>query len=270
VDVVSYFSSVWLQILEIVLVATFFYYILLAVRGTKASVAFGIIIMLGIIYFACEYFQLITLKFVLEKILLFGPLVVLIIFAPEIRKVLEQATKRSELVEWIFPSEERSKPGTALDTIYDAVTDLSERKVGALFILEGKENIDEHIVPGTELQAVPTARFIASLLEKHNPLHDGAVLIRDERIWSAGNFLPISESSFLGQDLGTRHRAAVGLSERCDAVIAVVSEERGEVSLAYHGRLARWLSDEQFREQLSALVDTNENFSTIVPRGAYI
>jgi diadenylate cyclase len=152
----------------------------------------------------------------------------------------------------------------------DSAFDLGKTRTGALFVIEGDEPVASHIVPGTELQALPSERFLISLFNSHNPLHDGAVILSGDRVTSAGNFLPISESTFLDKQLGTRHRAAVGLTERCDAVVVVVSEETGSVRIAFHGRLSRRLNEHQFVEQLNALVDPNPNFSTIVPRASMI
>ena len=252
------------------IVAVLFYYLLLLARSTKGRVVIGIIIAVDAMYVVCEYFQLVTLKFILDFVLKIGPLAVLVIFAPEIRKFLEQASKTNRLIEWFLPKEEEKIQQTVTEAIVDTVVELAGQKVGGLIIIERNEVVDDHLVPGAELQALPNPRMMVSLFDKHNPLHDGAILIRDDRVWSAGNFLPISESTFLGDDLGTRHRAAVGLSERCDAVVVIVSEERGELSVAFNGRLARSLNKEQFIEQLGAVTEPNENFATLVPRATFI
>lgn len=266
----AFFSNSWIQIIEIIAVAVLFYYLLNIARSTKGQVVIGIIIAVDTLYVICQFFQLITLKFILDFVLKFGPLAVLIIFAPEIRKVLEQASKTNRLIEWFLPREEEQHQQTVHEAVVESAHELAGKLVGGLIIIERKDSVDEHLVPGMEIQALPNPRLLVSIFEKHNPLHDGAVLIREDRIWSAGNFLPISESTFLGDDLGTRHRAAVGLSERCDAVVIVVSEERGELSVAFHGRLARGLTNEQFIEQLRAVTEPNENFASLVPRTAFI
>lgn len=268
--VLTFILEYWPKIIEIIAVAVIFYYLLLAARGTKGTVVIGIIIALGAVYFICSYFQMITLKIILDQVLFYGPLALLVILAPEIRKMLERASKTYALVEWLIPREEAAEQSPLLETVTDAAFELSDRKVGALIVIERNEPVAEHLVPGTELQALPNERFLQSLFERHNLLHDGAVLIKDDRIWSAGNFLPISESKFIPEELGTRHRAAIGLSERCDAVVVVVSEETGRLSVAFNGRLAYALENEQFIEQLKAVAEPNENFASIVPRPAFI
>jgi diadenylate cyclase len=245
VDIAALLAENWLRIVEVLAVATLFYYILLAVRGTKAAVVVGIAIALGLVYYACDALELITLRLILDQVLYYGPLALLIIFAPEIRKLLQQATKTKELLDWIFPREEEKLQIAVLDTVVAAAQDLAESRAGALIVIERGERVDDHLVPGTELQAVPTVRLITSLFNKYNPLHDGALLIRDDR-------------------------AAVGLTERCDAVVVVVSEERGELSVAFNGRLARGLGEAQFGEQVRAVAEPNETFASIVPRAAFI
>ncbi|MBN2083019.1 diadenylate cyclase CdaA [bacterium] len=270
-DAIAAFLSIsWPKLIEMLAVATLFYYLLLAARGTKGTVVIGFIITLGAVYFVCTQFQMITLKTILDQILFYGPLALLVILAPEIRKMLERAGKTYALLEWFMTREEAEEQSPILDILTKTAQELSEKRIGAIFVVERKEPVIEHLVPGTELQALPDKRFIQSLFEKHNPLHDGAVVIREDRIWSAGNFLPISESKFISDELGTRHRASVGLSERCDAVVVVVSEESGEISVAFNGRLARGLDEAQFIEQLKAVVEPNETFASIVPRPAFI
>jgi diadenylate cyclase len=266
-------SNVFLLV-DTLLVAVVLYYILLYVRGTKTAVLLQALILLGTLYFFCQQFKLITLAFLLERLLLIGPLAVIIIFAPEIRALLERASKRSHFIELLLPQQPEEEAAfteqTYIDTMIAAVGDLSAHRVGALIVVERSDNLDNLIVPGTRMDAVPSMRLITSLFEESNPLHDGALLIRDNRLHSAGNFLPISESTTLAPELGTRHRAGIGLTERSDALAVIVSQERGEVSVAFNGRLARYLTLEQFAVQVHALLEPNENFSTIVPRAALI
>lgn len=267
----DFFSSNYLQIIDILAVSTLFYYLFLYVRGTRTVLIIQGLVLLGLFYSLCQYFNLITLVFIMKGVLVAGPLALVLVFAPEIRRVLERAGRTSRLFDWAFSRDQNPGATTPLlDVLVTTVFELSRARVGALIIIERSELVSRHIVPGTELQALPSERFLLSLFNRHNPLHDGAVLLTGDRVHSAGNFLPISESIYLTKDLGTRHRAAIGLTERCDAVVIVVSEERGHVSIAYHGRLARRLTEQQFEEQLSALVEPNPTFASIVPRAAAI
>jgi diadenylate cyclase len=266
-------SNIFL-IVDTLAVAVVLYYVLLYVRGTKTAVLLQALILLGMLYFFCQQFKLITLAFLLERVLLIGPIAVLIIFAPEIRALLERASKRSHFIELLIPQQPEQDldlpEQTYIDTVVAAVGELAAHRTGSLIVVERSDELGDLMVPGTRLDAVPSLRLITSIFEEGNPLHDGALLIRDNRLHSAGNFLPISESTALAAELGTRHRAAIGLTEKCDAVAVIVSKERSEISIAFNGRLARQLTLEQFAVQLHALLEPNENFSTVVPRAALI
>lgn len=262
----QFIGANYLQVIDTFLVATLLYYVFLAVKGTKTAMVLEVLALLGMLYFACQYFKLITLVFIIEKVLVVGPLALFIIFAPELRKMLERAGKGSLLLEWLPQPERGDSPDSVVDLVVDTAQALASGRIGSLIVFEGHERVDEFVVPGTLLDAWPTSRLLQNLFDRNNSLHDGAVIIRNERLHSAGNFLPISENPALDADLGTRHRAAAGLTERCSAVVVVTSEERGAVSVAFHGRIARDLTPEQFGEQLWALVEPNENYSTPVPR----
>jgi diadenylate cyclase len=268
----SLLSEYSLQILDTLLVAVVLYYTFKYARGTKTALLLEALVIVGIVYFLCQHFHLITLVFLLERALLIGPIAVIVIFAPEIRSLLELASRRSRLMEWLAPREAEMpvQANSFFETLVDSAVLLGQQKLGALFVIERSERVDNYIVPGTRLDAVPSETLLRSIFEPKNPLHDGAVLIRADRIHSAGNFLPLSENATLDNALGTRHRAAIGLSERCDCIVLVISEERGELSIVFNGRIARGLTQQQFAEQLTALLDPNDNFATAVPRMVYI
>ena len=258
------------QFIDILAVAALFYYLFVYVRGTKTMAVVQGLIILAVLYFICQYFKLITLVFLLEKILFVGPIALFIIFAPELRKVIERAGRNSPLIGWLLPRGPEVGQATMIDIVADTVDALATVRVGALIVIEANTPTDEHLVPGVELDAKLSQRCLESIFDERNPLHDGAVVLRGGLLHSASNFLPISESKLIEEVLGTRHRAAVGLTERCDAVVVVVSEERGELSIAYNSRLARNLSRAAFREQLTALVEPNEMYTTVVPRPAFM
>jgi diadenylate cyclase len=183
---------------------------------------------------------------------------------------MEQAGSRSRLLSFFTPEAQRREETPLREELGEAVQHLAEHKMGALILVEREESLEQHIVTGTALDAKLSDRLLVSIFERHNPLHDGAVIIRAGRVHSAGNILPISENTKLPGELGTRHRAAIGLSERCDALVVVISEERGEASIVFNGRIARALGVEQFAEQLSAILEVNESFASLVPRAVGI
>ena len=256
------------QIVDVLAVAILFYYILIYARGTKVMLVVQGILVMSAFYFICQYLNLDTLVFLLNAVFVVGPLAIFILFVPEIRKVLENAGRRSRLFSIFAPDSTEHASSSVVEIITSTVFHFSQRRTGALIVLQQDDKLDEFIVPGTLIDALPSERLISSLFDRHNPLHDGAIIISDGRVHSAGNFLPMTEVTFLASELGTRHRAAVGLTERCDAIVIVVSEERGDVSISYSGRLARKLNEEQFTEQINALLESNQNFVSNLTRAA--
>lgn len=254
------------QAVEILLAAVLFYYILISVRGTKTAGLVQGLIVLAVIYVAATYLHLIVISMILGRLLFFVPIALIIIFVPEIRRFLERAGRTSRLFAVFFPLPDVAAPeaqdSATFEAIVDACMELAQRHHGAIIAM-GRTPIDtDQIVTGTWLDATVTETLLLSVFEPHGPLHDGAAIIQGDRLLYAGCFFPLSVREDIDADLGTRHRAALGITEVSDCIVIVVSEERGAVSIAYGGRLARDLTDRQFREQLRALYFPNPNFST--------
>lgn len=268
-DLLALLADNALPLLDIGLVAVLVYYCLVFLRGLRNHAFLQGIGLLAGVYLVCQYAGLFTLAFVIERLLLFGPLLFIVVFGPELRKFMESLGRKSRFWRDVVPGtevQEHQADSAALAAVCEAAQELAQRKTGALIVLRMDDPVDQLAITGTMLDAVISSRLLLSIFNRHNPLHDGAVLVHDDRIAQAACFLPISESSSLAEHLGTRHRAALGLSERCDAVIAIVSEERGSLSVAHHGRLAQDLTPAQFREQLAALLTANPNLVSLPPR----
>jgi diadenylate cyclase len=256
------------QAVEVLLASIIFYYILLSVRGTKTAVLVQGFIVLGVFYVIATYFRLVVISLIMSRLLIVVPIALIIIFVPEIRRFLERAGRTNRLWAIFFPLPD-AVPTDATETstfeaILGAVEDLAYRHHGALIAIEREPIEGDLMVVGTYLDAAVSETALRSLFEPHNPLHDGAVVLRGDRIIYAGCFFPLSVQDVFDRDLGTRHRAAVGITEKSVCFVIVVSEERGKVSIAYGGRLARDLTPRQFREQLRALYFANPNFSTAI------
>jgi diadenylate cyclase len=257
------------QLLDTLLVAILLYIALLYTRGTKTSILLQAAVAFTILYVAAQHFHLVALAWLFEKLLVIAPVAAIVIFAPEIRAMLDRASRRSRFLGMLAPQAEVGQAGLPLiEQLAEAAEDLASRRIGALIVIEKGEPVDQHLVPGERLDALCSERLLTGLFDRHNPLHDGAVLIRDERIHSAGNFLPLADGAPPDSQMGTRHRAALGLVERSESLAIAVSEQRGEVSLAFRGRMARGLRGDQLAEQLHAILEPNENHSTLVPRSA--
>lgn len=257
------------QMLDGLLVAVLLYAALLYTRGTKTSILLQGAVVFTVLYVAAQNFHLVTLAWLVEKLIIIAPVAAIVVFAPEIRSSLDRASRRSRLLGLFAPQEPTEAAAQPLiEQLAEAAGDLASRKTGALIVIDNDGSADEHIVKGERLDAVCSDRLLLSLFDRHNPLHDGAVIIRNERLHSACNFLPLTDTTPPDHLMGSRHRAALGLSERCDALCIVVSEQRGEISLVFRGRLARALSRDQLVEQLSAILEPNDNHSTLVSRTA--
>lgn len=235
-------------LVQIVVLACIFYYIFLFFRGTRgAQVLVGLVLLLVILIGLTQIFNLHALNWILRRFSVFLGVALLIIFQPEIRRALAELGKQPAFV---VPVEKR----TAVDHIVQAVVLLAEQRVGALIAIEreiGTRAIQE---TGTKLDARIVPELLASIFFPHTPLHDGGVIIRGNRIMAAGCVFPLSQKVELHKKLGVRHRAAAGLSEETDAVVVVVSEETGTISVSYRGRLSRGLDGERLKRFLSALL----------------
>jgi len=233
------------DVLDIIFLTVVAYHLYSWFRGTKAFKALVGLLGLGIVYTVARFWGLFLTTWVFQVFWQVLVILLIILFQSEIRQVLERVNplralgvrKITSLEEWI-PSFAR------------AVFKLAKRKIGALAIIERDDLVGEHITEGQELEGVPNSELLMSIFHKESPLHDGAVLIRGGRIIQVSCYLPLSSSEGLPKQWGTRHRAALGVSERCDAWVVVVSEERGEVCLARGGDLERIENPEKLSEFL--------------------
>lgn len=236
------------SLLQIFVLAVAYYYIFLFFRGTRgAQVLVGFALMLTILIGLTSLFNLDALNWLLRRLLVFLWVALLVVFQPEIRRALAELGKQP-----VFAvSRERR---TVVDHIVQAVVMLAEHRIGALIAVEREIGTRAVQETGTRLDAPVVPELLASIFFPHTPLHDGGVIIRGNRIAAASCVFPLSHNMELHKQLGTRHRAAVGLSEETDAVVVTVSEETGTISVCYRGRLSRGLDRERLVRFLSALL----------------
>ena len=239
----------WVSVeIQVLVLAFVFYYIFLFFRGTRgAQVLVGFALVIAILIGLTHFFNLEALNWILRRFSVYLAVALLIIFQPEIRRALAELGRQP-----VFTvSVERRN---VIDHVVNAVDSLAEHKIGALIAMEreiGTRAIQE---TGIKLDARVVPELLSSLFYPHTPLHDGGVIIRQNRIVAASCVFPLSQQVELHKNVGTRHRAAVGLSEETDAVVIVVSEETGTMSVAYRGRLSRGLNGERLKRFLSALL----------------
>lgn len=250
------YRLVW-DTLDIVIVAYALYRLLLLIRGTRAvQLVKGIAVLIAAAVVA-RWLGLTTVMYVLDYVQMALVVAVPVVFQPELRRALEQlgrgrlfAPAPSEL-----PEEELSK---VIREVAGACDVLARNKIGALIVIERQTGLKDIAETGIVLDALVSSAFLINVFIPNAPLHDGAAIIRGNRVIAAGCFLPLSENPNLSRELGTRHRAAVGLTEQSDALVVVVSEETGTVSLAEGGRLIRHLDDAGLREMLGSRLSARD------------
>ena len=237
--------SRWEDILDLLLVTVVLYNLLLLVRGTRAvQVLIGIFVLV-ILHSLAEALGLPALENTLEKFFIILPLAIIVLFQQEIRRALANFGTTSL---WSFGN--RRKLAGSFQAIGLATTSLAERRIGALIVIERLEGLRTYIENGIELDAVVSIDLLINLFTPDTPTHDGAVIVQDDRIAAAACFLPLTQSQELSTELGTRHRAALGITEETDAVAVIVSEETGSISIAFGGEMIRDLESKDLRNRL--------------------
>lgn len=235
----------WTDLLEILVVAFLLYRILLVIQRTRAMQILLGVVVLAFGYGVARLLDLILITALLENAFRYGAIAALVVFQPELRAALARLGQ-SRMIR-VF---QRLEGSQVADEIVEAVERLSRTRVGAIIAIEQDVGLDEYAETGSSVQARVSSEMIATIFTPYSPLHDGAILIRGDEIRTAGAILPLTQSSVSDRSLGTRHRAALGLSEETDALVIVVSEETAQVSVAQGGRLERGVDGDRLREIL--------------------
>jgi len=255
------------DVVDILVVALIIYKILMLIRSTRAArVARGIFLVL-IVTGLTDIFNMYALHWILNKILELGVIALVIVFQPELRRALEKVGGRTFL-SLVDPSSNRSAQETAIAATVNACEIMSKQKIGVLLIFERNTSLEEYFKTGTLIDARVTEQLLRNLFFPKASLHDGAVVIRNGRVAAAGCVMPLSENTHLSSDLGTRHRAGIGTSEVSDAVVVIVSEETGTISVAIGGMLKRHLAPQTLEKLLTneLLSDEDRKNNTILGR----
>jgi diadenylate cyclase len=256
-------SFPWRDIVDIVAVAFIVYNLLLLIRGTRAVQILLGMLFLGVLLTFARAAELPTLQTILENLLLVVPIAVIVLFQAEIRRALATFGRQP-----LFGRSQGRSTESTLNEIVLAATTLSSRKVGALVVLERLDGLRNYVENGIVLDAVVSYDLLLNIFTPDTPLHDGAAIVQNDRIGAAACFLPLTLNPELSKDFGTRHRAALGISEETDAVAIVVSEESGSISMAVDGRLIRGLDSRTLRKTLHQLVIAEETAGGKSPREA--
>jgi len=246
------------DLIDIIIVAVIIYELLLLTRHTRGSALLKGLFLLLVIALMSSLLGLVSLNWLLTAILQNGAIVLVVLFQPELRKALERMG-RTRVFRKNAKKGINEEKDTIISEIIQTIMDLSKRRVGALIVFEQQTGLQDVIETGTRLNAEISAPLLENIFEPNTPLHDGAVVIREAEIMAAACILPLAEASGVSRELGTRHRAAVGISENTDAIVLVVSEETGIVSLARDGALTRPLTVKALEEILNEIYTTRNS-----------
>jgi diadenylate cyclase len=242
------------NVIDILVVASIIYWLLWVAQGTRATQLIrGIVTLLAVVFFVGTTLQLTALNWVLSQT---WPVLLIslpVIFQPEIRRALEQLGQTSSWLPMLRPGVDELA-GRNVDELVKAATQLARHRYGALIVLERETGLQDYVERGVPIDGLLTRQLLINLFYPNSPLHDGAAVVRDGRIVAASVVLPLSDNTAATSQLGTRHRAALGISEQSDAIAVVISEETGQISIAENGRLQRNLDAERLEAQLRSLL----------------
>lgn len=250
------------DVLEVLIIAYLVYHIMLWVQTTKAWTLLKGVIVILVLWFIASYFKMHTILWIGENLLGTAITAVVIVLQPELRKALEELGKKNILTT-VLPIETNKKVESGLSdkTIHEitrACVEMGKVKTGALIVIEGHQSLVDYERTGIDIDAVVTSQLLINIFEHNTPLHDGAVIVRNNRVTSATCYLPLTDNDSISKEVGTRHRAAVGISEATDSLTVIVSEQTGNISVALEGALTRGLDAEGLKVKLKAFADIDQ------------
>ena len=269
-QIASYVSRMsgirWTDIVEIIILSFLIYHILVWIKNTKAwSLLKGILVIAVFILFAA-YFEMNTILWIVNNLFSVAVTAVVVILQPELRRAVEELGRKNIISSIIPITVGRGPEGgrfsdKTINEIVKACVEMGRARTGALIVMEKDESLTDYERTGIEIDGVVTSQLLINIFEHNTPLHDGAVIVRGDRVTSATCYLPLSDNMRLSKELGTRHRAGVGISEVTDSLTIIVSEETGKISVAYGGNLERNVDAERLRARLSDLQNKSEEDS---------
>lgn len=245
------------DVVDILIVSYVIYKLLMLIRGTRAVQLLKGIIVVILAWVLSTFLNLQTLRWMMEQVFTFGVLVVLIIFQPELRRALEQLGRgrffgRSQTLE-------EQRVTKLVGDVVKGVSYLARQRIGALIVIERETGIMDYIETGITMNADTSSELLINIFVPNTPLHDGAVIIREDKIMAAGCYLPLTDNPFISKELGTRHRAGIGMSEISDCISVMVSEETGQISVAVNGEITRGLTEETLLDKLYSELKPSRN-----------
>lgn len=243
--------------LEIIIISFMVYYVMVFIKNTRAwSLLKGVFLIMVFLAIA-QILQMTTIVWIAKSAFQLAAIALIVVLQPELRKALEQLGKKN-LIYTLLPfdtskGEEGLFSDKTVREITKACVEMGKVKTGALIVVQQKDSLTEYERTGIEVDGIVTSQLLINIFEHNTPLHDGAVIVRGDRVTYATCYLPLSDSTQLSKDLGTRHRAGVGISEVADSLTVIVSEETGKISVAYGGHLGRGLNAQELEEKLKSI-----------------
>ncbi|MBU5311493.1 diadenylate cyclase CdaA [Tissierella carlieri] len=260
------FSGIRIRdIIDIIIVAAVFYKIFKLIRETRAEQLTKGIFALFVFAKLSGLLQLYTINWILENAMTVGVLAILIVFQPELRRGLEYIGRSRFFTKSLLEIKGESLSKT-VDEIVEACASLSRQKIGALIVLERETGLNEVADTGTKINGMVSSNLLINIFIPNTPLHDGAVIIKEDMIKAAACFLPLTDNMNISKELGTRHRAALGISERSDSLAIIVSEETGSISIAENGTIARHLDSKTLKQILTDMYKPKDSTQTFMTK----
>lgn len=249
-NLINLFSNIRMRdVIDIIFVAIIFYKLFMLIRETRAEQLIKGIVFLLVLTKITEWMQLFTINWILNNAMTLGAIAILVVFQPELRRGLEYLGRNSMFRKSLIEIRGESIK-EVVEEIVEAVASLSRQKIGALIVMERQTGLNEVADTGTIIEGYVSSDLLINIFIPNTPLHDGAVIIKEDKIKAAACFLPLTENNALSKDLGTRHRAALGISERSDSISIIVSEETGGISTTENGKISRYIDIQTLRQIL--------------------
>lgn len=247
-----------MDIVEIILISLMVYYVMVFIKNTRAWLLLKGVFVILVFLVIAKILKMDTILWIAKTVFQFAAIALIIVLQPELRKALEQLGQKDILRSVLpFETSKAVEDGLFSDrTIREIVkgcTEMAKVKTGALIVVGQKDSLSEYERTGIEVDGIVTSQLLINIFEKNTPLHDGAIVVKGDRVTYATCYLPLSDNMHLSKDLGTRHRAGVGISEVSDSMTVIVSEENGKISVAYRGSLSRGLSPQELEEKLKSI-----------------
>lgn len=249
----------WTDIVEVLILTFLLYHILLWIKNTRAWALLKGVVVIGVFVLIAAIFGMNTILWIVRNVFSIAAIAMVVVLQPELRKALEELGQKNLFSSILSFDNAKHEDGRfsdrTINEIAKACVEMGKVKTGALIVIEQEQPLGEFERTGIEVDGVVSSQLLINIFEHNTPLHDGAVIVRGNRVVSATCYLPLSDNMALSKDLGTRHRAGVGISEVTDSLTIIVSEETGKISVAYKGALERGLDSERLKERMSDIQD---------------